>query len=201
VSRAQSSSSAGNGAFSPCIDGFGCCAIWFRAFDEGIRRIPILACLCPTGGRRCWYEAGLLGAELLLALLTEEGAVLCSCQQSHIPQDTVRDSPWGIGQRRDILGRFWHGQASIDRGLQRGGRLDYWLRHWLVVWCCKVARRCPRLGPQKAFIHRMRAGVVVRCERRVGNMKGSLSRACGSGLGESVARRPRLRLELVHGGL
>jgi hypothetical protein len=74
---AWSSSSAGNGALRRCDDGFGCWATWRREFDDGIRRIPMLACRCPTGGRRCWYVDG-LGAELLLALWRnddEEGAL------------------------------------------------------------------------------------------------------------------------------
>jgi hypothetical protein len=40
---ACSSSSAGNGVFRRCSDGFGCWATWRRAFDEGIRLIPMLA--------------------------------------------------------------------------------------------------------------------------------------------------------------
>jgi hypothetical protein len=66
----------------------------------------------PAGGAvdttwACWA----LSCSLLFWL---RKARSCPCQQAHIPRDTVRDSPWSDGRRRDILGRLWYGQASID---------------------------------------------------------------------------------------
>ena len=54
---AHSSSSAGNGAFGNGAfnleeEIFGCWATWRRALEEGTRRMPMLDCREPTGGRR-----------------------------------------------------------------------------------------------------------------------------------------------------
>jgi hypothetical protein len=59
------------------VEALGVLTFWFRATDEGIRRMPMLAWRTPTGGRRCmepccgepwgraaWYILR-LGAELL----------------------------------------------------------------------------------------------------------------------------------------
>lgn len=55
-SRGLSSLTGGKGALSRCVEALGCWATDRSALEEGIRRMPILACRTPTAGRRCEWE-------------------------------------------------------------------------------------------------------------------------------------------------
>lgn len=93
-----------------------------------------------------------------------------------------------------VAARRGHGGPSVDRGLQRGRRFDDGLVDGLAAGHGEVAGSSTKVS----LIHGGGAGVVVWGEGRVRFRERAPSITTGGALCDSVARRPRLDLQLVH---
>jgi len=171
--------------------------------EEGIRLIPMLDCCREEEGRVSFEGgggggSGVLEAELLLALPVafeppelQRGSDWLFVRVSHATVPRLCPGALAIFARQGNRG------ARINRRLQRRWGLDCGLGRRLIGGC-KVASSGAGLGTDEALVDARGACVVLRRQSRVRHRKRTAARPSRSAFGDAVARRPGLRLELVH---